>query len=185
MGHLLATSNPEAAARVNGEGRPLPGIGETVVYHPRPGEMRRGRLEVPAIVVHRDAENRRLELLVFYDSGDEILIPGVPERVGDDRGWSRVRTESLELHETIAKLTQQVHDLTVILLGEYDVPPESVLAMLDSQDERVGRIEESIKAGGPAMRKPAKRQAKALSGKDTAAEAPAADAGGRRRFRRG
>lgn len=149
MGHLLETLNPDAAARMNGEGLSLPGVSDVVLYHPRPGEVRQGRVTVPAIVLKRDVENRHLELLVIHHSDDLITQERVAEYIEGDRGWSRRPGGDSAVIEA---LTAQVAALTALVIGDFEKPETSILAMLAEVDERVGAIED---AQAPPVRQPA------------------------------
>lgn len=148
MGHLLQTSNPEAAARINGEGRPLPGIAETVLYHPRAGEVRQGRKTVPAVVLSVDESNRQLELLIIHAADDMITQNRVPEHVEGDRGWSRLRSGGIaevdQLRELVEAQQARIDHLVGLIVGDFEVPKDSsIMSMIDSLDSRVGDVEDS------------------------------------------
>jgi hypothetical protein len=150
MGHLLATVNPEAARQID-DRRPLPRIGQPVVYHPRPSEIRRGRTEIPAIVLAVDEHNRRLELMVMFEAADMITQPSVPEHVAGDRGWSylpdQVTDEIAALREENAQLRNKLDVLTAMVCGDFQMPEgESVLSLLDIQDGRVTALEGKVDA---------------------------------------
>lgn len=141
MSHLLATTNPAAVERINGEGRPMPAVGEIVRYHPRAGEVRQGRKIVPAIVTKVDEPNRLLEVVVVHHSDDLVTQDRLAEHVEGDRGWSRMpggnaaRFEALEAELALLKS---------MIVGDFEVPEgKSVLAMIADMDDRVGVIEEA------------------------------------------
>lgn len=148
-GHMLKTVNPEAAALAEQEGLPLPGIGDTVIYCPRPGEVRRGRTQVPAIVVWRDEANRRLDLAIIHEAADMLDQRGVPERAGEnERGWIRKEPDVavVKIHHDAAELAAlraDIDKLRTVVLGGFETPDTSVLDLLDAMDERLGKIEEA------------------------------------------
>lgn len=152
MGHLLMTTNPEAAARINGEGRPMPGVGETVLYHPRAGEVRQGRKTVPAIVLKVDQENRQLEIMIIHAADDMITQNQVPEHVEGDRGWSRLAgddhaTTIKEMQAHIQRLENwnaAFQDKIAYVFGDFELPEgESIMSLIDKLDGRIGDIEDA------------------------------------------
>lgn len=151
MGHLLSSINSEAAERY-GE-RPLPRVGETVEYYPRQGERRRGRVKAAALVTHVDPDNRRCDLAIFFEGCDVMDQQGVPERVGEDRGWLRLPTAQDNSAEAIAELRKDIADLRAFIMGEFPQPPMSVLDMLKNVDDRVEVLETRPAAAAP-KRKP-------------------------------
>ena len=157
MGHLMKTVNPEAAERM--EERPLPIIGEMVHYYCRPGERRRGRTHMPAIVVAIDADNRMLTLVVIWEAQDLGDQERVPERMGDDRGWQRMpRPENVTVNIAPAidglrsELLAEMSKLRDAIFGDYQVPKKSVLALIDDMDtivEGLSPSKSAPKAKGP------------------------------------
>ena len=157
MGHLLATVNPEAADRSNGGGRPMPGVGEPVLYHPRAGEVRQGRKVVPAIVLAVDTDNRLLELLIIHAADDMITQNRVAEHVEGDRGWSRLPAsgdaaliETMQSHiERLENWNAAFQDRLMSIFGDFLVPKgESVMSLIDKLDGRIGELED---ASGSAL----------------------------------
>lgn len=68
--------------------QPIPGVGQLVVYHPRPGEGRSGRICFPAMVLQADEGNGYCMLMVFFDAADireATLVP--PRSEQNPRGW--------------------------------------------------------------------------------------------------
>jgi len=133
MGHLLATSNPQAAE--NYSPRPMPVIGNVVRYHPRVNDVRQGRVVVPAIVLNVDEGNRHLELLVIHSSDDMITQQRVAEHVEGDRGWSRIPAEN--------------HGDQI----------EVMVRLIDELEERIAKIENRPQAVERVKRKYTRRQA--------------------------
>lgn len=110
MGHLLSTTNPEAAARLQAEGdagvkRPIvsnaeakpapappvaplkapydgymPEVGEIVHYNARPGEGRAGKTVFPAIMMHCDEQTGHAQLFIIYASDDFSDRVNIPAR---------------------------------------------------------------------------------------------------------
>ncbi len=165
MGHLMSTINPQAVERV--EERPLPDIGDIVLYYPRPGERRRGRDKVSALVVHRDERNRRLDLAIFHEANDVLDQQNVPERIGDDRGWLRkdaapwasalatatpieplavtaLQKEIGEVRDTLAAIEDKYRALMAGVFGDIEPPKESVLEMLGILDNAIDEIEAKV-----------------------------------------
>lgn len=109
MSHLLSTSNPDEAARLQeavaadvmsgpeGFVAPEPAepawrdgdpdVGDWVIYQPRRGSIRRGRNRVAALVVYRHPHARLLDLAIFYEANDTLDDQRVPEAEGAERGW--------------------------------------------------------------------------------------------------
>lgn len=155
MSHLLSTLNPAAVDRIEGEGRPLPLVGEIVRYHPRAGEVRQGRTIVPAIVTKVDEPNRLLEVVVVHHSDDLVTQDRLAAHVDGDRGWSRMpggdlaRLEAAEAE--LALLKSMIESLTAAVVGDFEVPEgKSVLALIADMDDRVGSIEEAAVTPAPA-----------------------------------
>lgn len=115
MSVMLATQNPEAAARLAAN-RPLPNVGDMLMYHLRPGEIRAGRRDIPAIVLDRDADNQLLKLLVIYDHQDMMTLDRVPQRIGDDQGWEARGGDSAALAELRAELTAMREEIETFKL---------------------------------------------------------------------
>lgn len=179
-------SAPEVAAPVPlppGYGGPMPLVGETVHYHPRPTEIRRGRKIHAALVTWRNEEARTLDLAIIYEASDVRQQDGVREWPGgDERGWERmpsrvpfaVSGDDISVGEAAAieSLRAEVQGLRELLLGrgddQYEAPAVSFLAMLDSQDVRLDEIEARATGAG--------NQAKAPAGKGSVQVTGAVDA---------
>lgn len=156
MSVMLATNNPDAADRIN-KPRPLPGLGDTVIYHMRRGAMRAGQTSVPGFVLSVDADNRLLKLLVIFGQDDMLTEERVPERTGTDYGWAAKPgpdVQIAELQNTVAGLNAEVSamsagleafklELAQVLFGAHDKPAES--------------FEDRIQALAKAIDKPAKK----------------------------
>lgn len=140
----------------------MPGVAETVLYHPRAGEVRQGRKTVPAIVLKVDESNRLLELLVIHSSDDMITQDKVPQQVEGDRGWSRlpgVDVGNIDLlREQMSALEKRIDLLVLAITGDFLVPAgETVMSLIDKLDERIAAIEERP-VGAPLSAAPAKRR---------------------------
>lgn len=154
MSTTLATVNPEAAARL-ADSRPLPGVGEWVIYYPRSGEVQRGRKRLPALVMAVDESNRLLELVIIRGANDVLEQDRIPERMGEDRGWERMAAIATGLPEDapmtfnhapqeVAALREGMDSLRNLILGGYEQPDKSVLELVDALDERTDRLERAI-----------------------------------------
>jgi hypothetical protein len=159
--------NQAAVDRI--EERPLPDIGDTVIYYPRAGERRRGRARVPAIVIHVDAHNRRLDLAIIHEANDMLDQQNVPERVGEDRGWLRKETDpvgTVSVHHDVAELApvraeidaakadiaavkEEQARLSNAIFGPHPQPKESVLEMLGILDSAIDEVEAKLNTPSP------------------------------------
>ena len=160
MSHLLATSNPAAAAAIHPEPqRPrLPGVGEMVVYHMRAGYARNGRTTFPAIV-QGHGDRGTLMLTVVIDAGDladESLVEerrvGTEfhcwERQGPDHGPLIALREELEsLRDEVThsrKMIESGRDLVRAieesLFGEFDPPKASIISILADFESRLAAL---------------------------------------------
>ena len=116
MGHLLATVNPEAAARIgteeDGQNAPptapaqammnaamsgndpmpvdLPEIGEPIRYHLRTGDFRAQRNVFPAQVTAVNPEKGTIDLIAFFDAEDRIDQRNALPWDGSGPGWERI-----------------------------------------------------------------------------------------------
>lgn len=130
--------------------RPLPEVGSTVRYHPRPGEVRRGRTVVPAIVIWRDEDARTLDLCVIHEATDLLQQDRVPEwEGGDGRGWEAVAqggTVTVDRAVAVdAEIRGEVSRLLRVVFGEYEeVPDKSLMGMLDTLDQRMDKFEKGL-----------------------------------------
>lgn len=159
LSHLLASVNREAAERIQPEPAKaaLPGVGEMVVYHMRPGHGRNGKTFFPAIV-QGHGDRGTLMLTVIIDAGDlcdESLVE--ERRVGTEfHCWERVDrpfpvAEDVppddEAHEKIASLEKAV-------FGEFARPPVSICAILADFEARLAQLQaDSGKVNLPDLRK--------------------------------
>jgi hypothetical protein len=154
MSTMLATKNPEAAARIGSEQKPLPGPGDIVVYHMRPGAMRAGQTSVPGFVLATDRDNRQLKLLVIFGQDDMMTEERVPERTGSDYGWTvkpgpdqkiaELRDEVGGLKAVIAEMSDGLEafkiELAQTLFGDHDKPAVSFV-------DRIDALDKALKAG--------------------------------------
>lgn len=164
MSHLLETSNPGAAQEIKDANpappqpvqavpaldhpaperviglMPLPQVSDMVLYHPRGGEVRRGRKVVPALVIWRDEEARELDLCLIHEANDVRQIERAREWPGgEERGWE-AKGDAVPgfVGGDVDVLRAEIAELRSIVLGEYLAPEEgSILAMLDALDQRV------------------------------------------------
>ena len=174
MGHYLATVNPQAAANI--EERPLPQVGDPVVYYPRPHEVRRGRKEVAAVVTHVDKDNRRLDLVLFYEAADWGDAQGVPEHVGEERGWMRKEVIStVQINrdpDEIAGLRKEIADLRALVLGDFERPPEAIMHYIEQLDARLDKLEAVATAPAAVIPETPQKRKPGRPRKVVAVEAP-------------
>lgn len=149
MGHLLSSVNPEAADRIQPEppvARP-PQVGELVIYHMRPGERRQGRTTFPALV-QGAGERGLLNLTAILEAGElknETLVSEIgPGR--DAHVWERPDNSALaevfrgtitSLHQRIGDLETEMKAMRAIVLGEYDAPRISIIAIMQDFETRL------------------------------------------------
>lgn len=157
MSHMLATVNKEAADAIGHEhdaAPDVPGIGETVVFHPRMGEWRAGRNKFGAIVtwVHDDGT---LDLVVFYDADDFIGQRAVPRRDGEGRGWEKPNGALLGMAApsgqpvAIMDLRREVSLLGEQVFGPCVAGKPSILETLMDMTARLTALENRPKPGRP------------------------------------
>jgi hypothetical protein len=149
MGHLLATTNPEAAAAIHpADPAPhLPDVGDIVVYTMRPGHGRMGRTRFTALVQGR-GERGTLNLTVIIDAGDlvdeQFVSPAGPgqeahcwEWPDDSRRADGFRGTVAALHQRIGDLEAQNKELRDCVLGDFDVPKISIIAIMQDFENRL------------------------------------------------
>lgn len=182
MSVMMSTTNPEAQARM-ADTRPLPKQGHNCLFFPRPSEIRAGMVSVPALVMKADEENRRLDLLLFYDADDFRLLRAIPRKVGDDHGWDYVDGSPLMMvPPDVAALAQDLTapghivrmpgdpmaaldafkaELAQVLLGENAKPDQSLQDQITALGGRLKALEDwaAEPATDPAPA-PAKRKRK-------------------------
>jgi hypothetical protein len=154
-------------------GAPLPRVSTMLVFHPRSGEILRGRKEVAAMVVNQRPDQRLLDLIVFYDADDVRQIDRVPERtVEGERGWEMPRGPIVAeggdfagmdmrstghivrppadnyaaVLNTLELMRQEVTSVTSIVFGEFAAPEVSVLEMINTLNEQVDELEKKLDA---------------------------------------
>lgn len=178
MAHLLKTMNKEIAEHLDEEGQPRPGLGEMVIYYPRPGELRAGAGHYTAIVT-RVNEDDTLDLVVVYDADDLVGQRHIPRRSPDGGlGWERIarkkRDDAAGWSERVRSLEEQVAMLTKVLLGGYEAPRESILQILDEHEDRLEAIAPTLSAARPEASKPKKPKQKQPKAAAKAAPKPPA-----------
>lgn len=159
MGHMLKTTNPQAAAAIGHEVElPMPGVGEMVLYRPRVGEQRAGRLEFPAMVMGlRDGGGQALDLLVFYDADDQIMRERVLRATDKEpfNAWSmsprNVMVEPFE-PSRLNGMTVELAKLKAHVLGDFADPPAPIMEILDGFGRRLKALEKSLSNGVSARK---------------------------------
>lgn len=161
MGHLLRSSNPEAADEIERQGnipaaRRLPDVGEIVIYHMRAGHGRQGRTRFPALV-QMHGERGTLRLTVILEAA-ELKNETLVEEIGpgkDSHVWERPDISSLAeifrgtmtaLQTRMGELERENAALRDCVLGEFDVPKISLIDIIAKLEARVIVVEKSKKA---------------------------------------
>lgn len=174
MGHLLSSVNKDAAEAIGREEQkqPLPGIGETVRFFPRPGELRSGKGEYAALVTGRDEADYTLDLVVFFDVDDSIGQKKMPRRNPDQpRGWEFLATTSRQgditqapltaddakrlaaLEQVTSELAAELMKLRQVIFGEFEPPNEPFVEILSEHEDRLVALEPKAKVAPKAKRK--------------------------------
>ena len=150
MSMLLASKNPEAAENFGKAPAGTPGIGEWVVFHPRPGERRQGRTAFPALVMWQ-YEDGALDLLIVYDANDVIMRNRI-RKATDAEPFNvyalvdhKREVEPFEPSRLNA-MTRDLAWLRMKFMGPHDnefVLPDgmSIMAVLDGFGRRITQLE--------------------------------------------
>lgn len=134
MGHLLASSNPEAAAAMNGD-FPKVQVGLPVKYISRQGAMRAGRTEFFATVMKQN-DDGTVDLLVMMEPEDFVEERHV-QRFGEQyhtHCWAPI-VPTIEDMERVLKM----------VFGPFQEPPMSMMEYLQQIDLRVEKLEKAKK----------------------------------------
>lgn len=162
-GHYLETMNPEAVDQIGGTASTLPDIGTAVVFLPRPGEGRSGRMEFPAAVLYHTQDGRGLGLLVKYAVDDEVEYPYVAEASDDIQwpAWRHVRGSEPEKFDP-SRLNQIRKDLDIArksldetikgIYGEWAPPSGSLMEYLVTFERTIKAMEKRLSALEPKKR---------------------------------
>lgn len=165
----MIENDPERAnATEDPKTLPLPGVGETVIFYPRPGELRPGRGKHAAIVTASNEEDDTLDLVVIFDYDDFVGQRRVKRRDLDGgMGWEpRPRfapfvnipphdTDTIaRLYEELAKTNEKVAGIFQALFGSYEVPNEPLLEVIDNHEERLQKLEPNVSAAKKPEAKP-------------------------------
>lgn len=151
----------DADAVVQLDTRPMPEIGHPVVFYPRPGDGRAGRLKFPATVMARDTAKRTLDIMVTYDRDDFVTLVRIPERAPGEAGWEMI--SALPDKATafkVAELTRIVKEQseTLSLLGEQAMALHKRLQYYENKDLRAAVADKKPKAEKkPKAKKPRKK----------------------------
>lgn len=159
MSHLLASVNPAAAAEIRpADPSPnLPDVGDIVVYTMRPGHGRMGRNRFAALVQGR-GERGTLNLTVVIDAGDlideQFVSPAGPgqeahcwEWPDDSRRADGFRGTVASLHQRIGDLEGEVKSLRDCVLGDFDMPKISIIAIMQDFENRLRALAGKSKKG--------------------------------------
>jgi hypothetical protein len=163
-GHMLKTVNPEAADEIERQGnapaaKRLPEVGEIVIYHMRIGHGRQGRTRFPALV-QGHGERQTLNLTVILEAA-ELKNETLVDEIGPGREahvWERPDISALaeifrgtmtSLHTRVGELEARTADLEKendslrdCVLGEFDIPKVSIIAIMQDFENRLRTIRE-------------------------------------------
>lgn len=153
MGHLLSTTNPDAAAKIqNGRSEPdlLPGVGASVVFWPQGGISRMGRTSFPAIVAGVRLDEQSIDLIIFFDAGDFIDELRVPRRSEHNRLRCWDYPENMVMRSLDTRLEEPgglrgvVASLDQAVFGDYDRPPISLVSILEDFEKRLAALKKLV-----------------------------------------
>lgn len=155
LAHLLSSINREASDEIERQGdvpaaRRLPDVGEMVVYHMRIGHARQGRTRFPALV-QMHGERGTLGLTVILEAAElknETLVDEIgPGR--DSHVWERPDISALaeifrgtmtSLQTRIGEVEAENRALRDCVLGEFDIPKISIIAIMQDFEGRLRAI---------------------------------------------
>lgn len=156
---------PEPAPMAGPQGH-LPKVSDTVIFYPRPGELRAGAGKHAAIVTAVNDDDT-LDLVVIFDADDFIGQRRVPMRInGEGMGWVKKPSPTAALEDRIARLERQL--LGDLVLADGD----SILGILDEHEDRLTAVESAPKPVPAKVPKQAKAKAKPKPRATTAAATP-------------
>lgn len=152
MGHLLASINKEASNAIQPapQAARRPDVGELVIYHMRIGHARQGRTRFPALV-QGYGERDTLNLTVILEAA-ELKNETLVEEIGpgkDSHVWERpdlsgiaeiFRGTMTALHERMGDLEKENATLRACVLGDFDVPKISIIAIMQDFENRLRAI---------------------------------------------
>lgn len=90
MSVMLKTTNPEAAGAMDpARDQRVPYVGQTVIYHARPGESRGGKSLAPAMVT-RVEDDDHIEAMIIWAADDFITRWKIPRKTEQNpiNAWS-------------------------------------------------------------------------------------------------
>jgi hypothetical protein len=154
LNHYISTMEAAAAAEMSSQMALLPRIGDMVLYRPRRHEVKRGRTEMPAMVIWRNEEMRTLELFVIADANDQINQERVPESPCEGE-WGWVRKESPQTapdaleREAIGQLRGELDALREQIWGDNEPSEGNLAEAVMSFEKRLAKLEKQA-----AKRKP-------------------------------
>jgi hypothetical protein len=90
MAVMMRSVNPDAVDEIDpNRDRRRPYVGQSVIFHARPGEARMGKLAAPAIVTAVEDDDH-VELLAIYAAEDSVLRLKIPRKTEQNpfNAWS-------------------------------------------------------------------------------------------------
>ena len=90
MAVMMRSVNPDAVDEIDpNRDRRRPYVGQSVIFHARPGEARMGKFAAPAIVTAVEDDDH-VELLAIYAADDSILRWKIPRKTEQNpfNAWS-------------------------------------------------------------------------------------------------
>jgi hypothetical protein len=154
MSVLMETTNPAAVDQV--KPATSPGVGGNVVFIPRPGEQRQGRLEFPAMVLFKH-DDLTLDLLVVYgadDVGERMRIRYYTE---DEpfHCWRHVEGAEPEqfepsrlnkIRQDVTELQEQFTSLKKLVFGDWNEPPKPMIEYLVEFEAKLKELRKASSA---------------------------------------
>jgi hypothetical protein len=170
VGHFLETMNPDAVDQIGGtEADDMPGIGEWVVYHGRPGEGRRGKNTFPALVMDVAETGDAVTLMVAYDVDDWLYLERLPQRTANHQwpAWSHRKAlqgatpnpgRLDDVRKGLEDLRHELVALRTMIFGEWKAPPKAIMDYLADFEKRLKSV--TVAANTPAVPAAKKKRGK-------------------------
>jgi len=142
MSTMLRTVNPEAAAEsegLNPRDRRVPYVGQSVLFHSRPGEGRMGKMIAPALITEVIDEDT-VELLIIYAADDFLMRMRIPRKTEQNN----INCWSYNAHDEEHYLKPIVLPAPLISRVEFDQLADEV-SKLKAEVKELGRVVRSKK----------------------------------------
>lgn len=166
----------------------VPKVGQVVVYAPRPGEGRMGRIRFPALVMQADEATGAADLMVFFAADDVINLQRVPPHSEQNlAGWipasGGIGFDPIPLLRELDEVRSSRDEIVRQVFGDYAAPEGSLIGYVSKLYSRVEALEKVVlqratpkvpkeKAAKRAATKPAPAAAKAKKKAKPAGKTP-------------